>query len=611
MNARLRIAFSAVVLAGAAGSSACNGHPMCSQSLAAADPGTKNAGTAASNAGAAAPASADRAIAEADIIRLDGTRLYAMSKSGTVSIVDVSTPGSLKMLGQTTLPGVPFEMYFRDGLVLAMANNAIGADGKPIPSTPAGATQPATGVPTQPAQTGTSSALLAIDVHDVANPKTIATFTVAGEIADSRMIGSELYLATYENAQCYSCGPKPRTIVTSFDTSDPTSIHSVDQMSFESNAPDQMNLAWGMAWKRSIMAVGDRLYVGGHADVQPDAYGTSSGPDEGIIDVLDVSDPHGHLARGAHIVVPGAVLSRWQMDETGGVLRVISQRGAGFTGNGTAAPMVTTFKIDSTQSFTALGKTALTLPRQEGLRTVHFDGPRAYAITFNQTDPLFTIDLSNPALPAQKGALEMPGWMFHLEPHGDRVIGLGVDRTDPNGSLNVSLFDVSDLATPKMIKRVSFGATQLYEDYQITNYELPEDQDRIQKAFRVFDDGLVAVPFSGTSTYGGADACSAQKGGIQLVDWKNDTLTLRTMLPVPGNPRRAIENGAELLTVSDSNVRSFTLASGAQSADLVIGACVAKTIPGYGDGQMGGMPGDGQMGGYDYAYGGSGYGQCE
>src|SRR5437764_114975 len=77
-----------------------------------------------------------RAIAEADIIQLDTTRLYAMSKSGTLSVVDVSTPAHLAMLGQITLPGQPFEMYRRGDVLLAMANGARSAYGTTVqPST--------------------------------------------------------------------------------------------------------------------------------------------------------------------------------------------------------------------------------------------------------------------------------------------------------------------------------------------------------------------------------------------------------------------------------------------------------------------------------------------
>lgn len=149
--------------------------------------------------------------------------------------------------------------------------------------------------------------------------------------------------------------------------------------------------------------------------------------------------------------------------------------------------------------------------------------------------------------------------------------------------MNVSLFDVSNLDHPTMISRVPFATPNLGEDYAVLNYELPEDQDRIQKAFRVFPDGLVAVPFTAAaSTYYGGDTCNTLSSGIQLVDWQSDQLVKQALLPMRGNPRRAIEKDGELIAVSDSNVSSFSLASHSVSiktADVTIGQCVPKTLP--------------------------------
>jgi hypothetical protein len=559
-----------------------------------------------------APSSGDpsRAIAEADIVELGQNWLYAMSASGNLAVVDVSVPGSLTLLGTTTLPGQPFEMYERGTVVLAMTNAAFDAHGQPIPVT---TSDPAAGSSAPPSTTPSSdpsdgAALLALDMSHPAAVKTLATFPVPGQIADSRIVGNILYLVTYENGTCYSCGSSARTVVTTFDVSDPTAVKRVDQMTFTSGAPDTYNLAWGMAWKRSIVATTQRLYLGGQAYV-PNPNAPAPG-DEGIIDVVDISDPAGHLAAGAHLTVAGAILNRWQMDESSGVLRVISQQGAGFTGNGTAMPVVATFQVQSTTSITPLGHTTLSLPMQEGLRSVHFDGPRAYAITFNQTDPLFVIDLSTPSAPVQRGQLSMPGWMFYLAPFGDRVVGLGVDRTDPNGSLNVSLFDVSNMDSPTLLKRVAFGANDIGEDYQILNYELPEDQDRIQKAFAVFDSGLIAIPFSSTSGYQ-STGCSNPASGVQLVQWANDTLQKQPLLPITGNPRRAIDLAEHVIAVSDSNVASFSLAGpnvSVATASVTIGTCVTSSLPG-GGGPLGGdgYPGGGGYGGPNYGtpyYGG-------
>jgi len=514
---------------------------------------------------------AQRAIEEADIIQIQSGRLYALSKTGTVSVIDVSVPGALTLLGQTTLAGQPFEMYLRGSALVVMSNGAVTTSGY-VSTT------------YQSPDSGSGAMVAVVDVSVPARLATVATLKVPGEIADSRVVGQVLYMATYENASCYGCGSAPRTMVTSFDITTPTAIRQVEQVSFQSDAPDGYNLPWGSNWKRSIFVTDQRLYIGGHADIAPNGFGTAN---EGIIDVLDVTDPGGRLGVGARLSVAGAILSRWQLDEQDGVLRVISQRGAGRTGNGLADPAIDTFRIDSTQSFVALGHAPMSLPQPEGLRTVRFDGPRAYAITYNQTDPMFVIDLSDPKYPRQRRELYMPGFMYYLEPHGDRVIGLGIDRNDPGGSLNVSLFDVSDADAPRMLSRVPFATAGITEDYEILNGEVAEDQDRIQKAFRVFPDGLVVVPFSGLrpySYYQTNTGCDNEGGGVQLVTWQSDTLTKQALLPLPGNPRRAFENGNELIAVSDSNVRAFALdnlRAAHETADLVIGTCTAPTPVGY------------------------------
>ncbi len=630
--------------------SAAGGAALGGSSSSGAGSSTSSSSSGASTGGASfvgAPAEgtvgssdAARAISEADIVELGARYLYAMSKSGSLAIVDVSVPGKLTLAGNTTLPGTPFEMYEQGDDLIVMCNEVVGPDGGsavpvPVPAADAGvayvpvsadasvaddggdagAPPPAVdGGAAVVASSSTSAAafadpnsavVLALDVHDPGHVTTLATFEVPGQIADSRIIGAVLYLTTYENGACDGCTGNAKTVVTSFDVSDPPHMQFIDQAKFLSNAPAAYNAAWGMAWQRSIVATTQRLYLGGQAYVDP------SDPDaesEGIIDVVDVSDPAGHLGPGAHITIPGPVLSRWQMDESNRVLRVISEQGAGFTGNGTAPPEVDTFTIQSTTSFTPLGKTTLQLPEQEGLRTVQFDGTRAYAITFNQTDPLFTIDLSNPAAPLQRGQIKMPGWMFYLQPMGNQVIGLGVDRTDPNGSLNVSLFDVTNLDTPSLLSRVAFGQLGVGEDYEILNYELPEDQDNIQKAFRVFPDGLVAVPFSTAGTDGSFGCQGNAASGVQLMQISGNTLVKHAVLPVPGNPKRAIELTGELVAVSDSDVRAFSLANPdvvAQTADVSIGTCVTPTLPGQtgGGGVVIGEGPGGDADGNDYGNG--------
>lgn len=612
MRLSTRLVLSAAVVAmGASASLGCNGSKCGAMDVFSAGPdrnaGPPNAGS--TGTGSVEPASAARAISEADIVQLDHeqNRIYAMSKAGTLAMIDASKANALTLLGKVGLSGQPFEMYRRGDILLTMANHGVSPDGKVAAPLPEGALPP-------PPNERDGALISAVDIKDPANAKSIASFQVPGEIADSRIVGDILYVATYENAQCYGCAPAPRTLVTTFDVSNPSAPKQIDQIGFGLPINAAQNTAWDKPWKRSVIATTGRLYIGGLSDTPLSA--TSK---EGVIDVLDISDPSGHITRGASIATPGPIMSRWQMDETDGMLRVVSQRGAGRTRNGEAFPSIDTFTIESSKSFLPLGHTMMKLPRQEGLKTVRFDGTRGYAITFNQTDPLFTIDLADAANPVQKGELVIPGWVFHLEPRGDRLIGLGLDRTDPAGNLNVSLFDVADLAKPTMLERVSFGPTGHLADESILNTVLAEDQDRIQKAFRIYDDGLIAVPFTSSmkSYYGSQDvtyACSQNglvRGGVQLIDLGRTSLTRRAALPMAGNARRVIRRDSattkEIIGVSDTNITAFAIEQRDAikiNADLAIGTCGLQPQGGYAHGPMNDTTGYDRGMGYDSSWSG-------
>jgi hypothetical protein len=289
------------------------------------------------------------------------------------------------------------------------------------------------------------------------------------------------------------------------------------------------------------------MYVAGPA------YGIN-GPIGSKVQVVDISDPAGKLVLGTAVDVSGTVNSRWQMDEYAGYLRVISQPNAWSM---TEPVSVQTFKVDSAQNLSPRGYAALSIPPNEALKSVRFDGPRGYAITAEQTDPLFTIDLANPDSPRQAGALVMPGWVYYLEPRDNRLLSLGFDQGNPDGAMTVSVFDVTDLDHPTMPARVNFGG-----DWAWTT----EGQDQIHKAFQVLDDaGLVLMPFSGWEA--SANACGGiSSSGIQLIDWykdvtspKNDTLSRRGLATLIGQPRRGFLHHDRLLAVSEERVEAFDI----------------------------------------------------
>lgn len=198
-------------------------------------------------------------------------------------------------------------------------------------------------------------------------------------------------------------------------------------------------------------------------------------------------EPATYVASGR---VAGSVLNQFSMSEQNGYLRLaVTTDGVSVGG---AAPLTTTTLADrpigpgpeavpppmpTTQSsvlvlreqsgeLVQVGRVE-GLGRGEQIRSVRFIGDVGYVVTFRQTDPLYTVDLSDPATPRMVGELKIPGYSSYLHPAGDGLlIGIGQDATTQGAllGLQIALYDVSDPAAPRQIqKRVLEGANSSAE----------------------------------------------------------------------------------------------------------------------------------------------------
>lgn len=90
-------------------------------------------------------------------------------------------------------------------------------------------------------------------------------------------------------------------------------------------------------------------------------------------------------------------------------------------------------------------------------------GNRAFLVTFQQTDPVYVIDLSTPTNPQILGELEIPGFSTYLHPVSEGLLlGIGKDTKTVDGfpyfqGLNVRLFDVSDPSNLSVISDIKIG----------------------------------------------------------------------------------------------------------------------------------------------------------
>ncbi|NUR94594.1 MAG: benzoate transporter, partial [Kribbellaceae bacterium] len=100
------------------------------------------------------------------------------------------------------------------------------------------------------------------------------------------------------------------------------------------------------------------------------------------------------------------------------------------------------------------------LGKGEQIFAVRFLGTDGYVVTFRRTDPLFTIDLRDPAHPVVAGELKVPGYSSYLHPvDGGRLLGIGQDASDKGvvQGTQISLFDVADPAKPARLAQLTLG----------------------------------------------------------------------------------------------------------------------------------------------------------
>ncbi|NES16383.1 beta-propeller domain-containing protein [Micromonospora sp. PPF5-17B] len=228
--------------------------------------------------------------------------------------------------------------------------------------------------------------------------------------------------------------------------------------------------------------------------------------------------------------VPGVPVNQYALSEWQGHLRGATTReDARRTTTESAVHVLARQGDRLTESGVVTG-----LGRGERIYSVRFLGGTGYVVTFRQTDPLYALDLTDPAAPRVTGELKITGYSAYLHPvPGDRLLGVGqeADRRGRRQGLQVSLFDVHDPAHPTRLAR----------------YHVPGDNSAVEYDPHAFlfepATGLVALPL-GT-------------GSIRLLTVTDRAITeVGTVTHAPTAPSlRSLLVGGELWTVSESGLR--------------------------------------------------------
>lgn len=532
---------------------------------------------------------------EPDIVKTDGRHLFALA-GGALQVV--TTTGAPRRIGTLAFDGLyPQELLLAGDRLLVLGTVMPPPPPEPAPGDERAAA-PGTSASSVPAWTAPELRVLSVDVSEPARPRVASALTVDGQYVSARLVAGRARIVVRSEPDLRFQGPQDdtpearskakeanRDVVRASSPANWVPAYAVTDGAGRTTATGRLSCQGALRPQRfagfgllsvltvdparpdgrsstSVMADGSIVYASTTGlyvatslwdRVEDSGAGVVRAPDT-LIHRFDISSPD--MARyTVSGLVTGTVLNQFSLSEHEGHLRVAT------TGS----------SPESTESFvTVLGDDGAALRevgkvgglgRGERIYAVRFLGDVGFVVTFRQTDPLYSLDLSDPRRPRVVGELKIPGFSSYLHPIGDGLLlGVGQDATDDGRrtGAQVSVFDVADLARPRLLHKQSLGSGSSPVEFD-------------HHAFLWWPaTGLAVVPVESWTSDGrqeqvGAVGLHAQRAGLREIGRIGHPRTDGEPSYVPGIDRSVVV-GEQLFTLSERGVLASDLRSLAQRA---------------------------------------------
>jgi uncharacterized secreted protein with C-terminal beta-propeller domain len=478
---------------------------------------------------------------EADFVKNDGTRIFVLSGHRLYAATSWP-PQDLSVSGSLEIEGWPTEMFL-DGDKIAVFSGIWAQEAGALCAL--NAPCPYYGLPT--------TKVTVVDVSDLSAPKSVAELYLPGWSGGSRRVGSSIRLILSDNLRWPEKVKWWPDYSPSIDQDHDKWIAALDALEdaneaiiratplsawfppgqrklpdgtlvdlgydcgqfYLANAPERLGLVTIATIDLASTAVSRASIVGEPGVVyatQKHLYVASrhwwwwlfdGQRDWTYVHEFDIEDPQaaGYVGSGG---VEGIIGDQFAMDEKDGYLRIATS-----TATETYDAKNKQWHVSASSRLSVLapsadGSLALvgeipSLVDNERLMATRFIGDKGYAVTFRNVDPLVTLDLSDPAHPRKVAELTIPGFSTYLQPiDDDHLLAIGEELPlDSSGhadwskrSVQLSLFDVSDLSAPKRTAQALVGTAWAYSealwDHHAFNWYRPDPAKP----------GLLAIPFS-------------------------------------------------------------------------------------------------------------------
>ncbi len=288
------------------------------------------------------------------------------------------------------------------------------------------------------------------DTTDKSKPKAVTALNQSGNYNNSRLVGDTLYLLSdyYVNGGNISKNKPEQYVPCTQD-----GLLAAEEISCIGEIKTPSYLVVSAIDVDAADITCTRAILGGAQNVYCDTdnlYFTATkytDADTETTDIVKLGLSKDEITVVAEGNVPGTPLNQFSMDEYKGKLRIVttthkrSQRNEYVWTNETANGL---YVLD--ENMKTIGKID-ELARDERVYSVRFTGDIGYFVTFRETDPLFTVDLSDPTAPKILSELKIPGFSEYLHPFGKGLLfgfGKAATATGSTTGLKLSMFNVAD-----------------------------------------------------------------------------------------------------------------------------------------------------------------------
>ena len=386
---------------------------------------------------------------ESDTIKTDGKYIYYINSDNNFIEIYKADNGKTTFPAAITLPdnlskyGAYFiEFYVNGNRLTAIAGNKSYTDSQTF--------------------------VLVYDIADKDNIKRLNSYIQSGRYCSSRMIDGKAYVVSSYTANNDSCIPECYGASDDSKEIAPDCIYCVDEPSSANflvvSAVDTAKPSQDIESKAILGSANDvycsteNLYVLAHKydstyyDYDTGEYMPPEDYDYSSYTQIVKVNLKNNIDFTATAVVKGSIDNQYSLDEKDGNLRVATT-----SQNSRNRDTNNLYVLD--KDLKELGSVT-GFADNESIKAVRYIGNTAYVITYEQTDPLFIIDLSNPKNPKITGEVKISGFSSMLVPVDEKtLLGIGyqtatnefdAEAMEIENGLKLVTFDISDKNNPKI-----------------------------------------------------------------------------------------------------------------------------------------------------------------